>query len=418
VSTSAVACRSQQTRQDSRPRGGSESGATEIGPSPSATASSVTAVSDSELHVAYPATLTPGSYPVALNGGAIPFSGSVAVVMTPQYSGQTLAFPEQPLRVQSLVYDPERNALFVAAAFSQSGNNKLWRYTYSGGTWSPSPQVVAIPDLRDVTLSADRSRLLVLTSFSITEFDVTNPASGALRTLASIPASTSQDASFFKMLALANDGNIVVATGKAGTLGDMKAYFYSASTGTVVPFTNFFSSLYSMNDSNLSTIAASADGSHVFGAGGFSTTPLPLLAYTPTKQIFARTTVNEMQPSGQTVAVDSSASRLVVQSGTTQGLQVFDSSYTALGSIPVAARLVVVNPQGTRAYLFTDGHGLFTFDISAPVSGGFPQVGASIPVTLPSTTDQAPAVLSAISPDGGTIFVAAYGGLALVPGPH
>jgi hypothetical protein len=186
----------------------------------------------------------------------------------------------------------------------------------------------------------------------------------------------------------------------------------------VVPYANFFSALYSGNDSNVSTIAASADGSRVFGAEGFSSTPSPLLAYTSTKQIFARTTVNEMQLPGQPVAVDSSANRLVVQSGTTQGLQVFDSSYSAIGSIAVPARLVVVNPQGTRAYLFTDDHMLFTYDISAPVTGGFSQAGASIPVTLPSTTDQAPAVLSAISPDGGTIFVAAYGGLAVVPSPH
>jgi hypothetical protein len=341
----------------------------------------------------------------------------VTVANIPKYTAQTLAFPSQPLRIMSMVYDAERGALLVAAGFSQPGSNQLWRYTYAGGAWSPSPKIVSVPDLRGIAFTADNSHLLVLTSFAIDQYDAANPAAGSLKTIGSISASTAQRAPFFKMLALANDGNIILAAGAAGTNGFQKAFLYSPGSGTIAPFTNFFAGLQSSGDSNDSTIVASADGSHVFGTESGFTDGQPVLAYTTAKQTFAQTTVSANQLSQQPAALDSSVNRLAVNSGTAAGIQVYDSSYKLIGAIP-AARHLLLNPQGTRAYTFTDTHFLMTYDISAPAAGGgFSQVGAAIPQSLPSQSDF-PAVLSAISPDGGTIFLVSDGGVAIVPAPQ
>jgi hypothetical protein len=375
-------------------------------------ATSLSVVSDSELHVNYPSTLPAGTYPVSLNGGAIAFSGTVAVVATPAFSAQTLAFPEQPTRLLEMVYDPERGALFVAAAFSQSGNNKLWRYTYSGGAWSASPQVIPVPDLRDITFSADHSRLLVSTSFTLTEYDATNPAAGALKMLASIPSASSVTTPFFKMLALSNDGNIIITSGEISVSGDLDAYLYSAATGTIAPFANFSALLYSLNDDNVSTIRASADGSHVFGINGGTSPASKALIYTTATQVFMQA---PFAAAGGYAALDSSASKVAVYTNT--GMSVYDSSNKLLGSIAISPLVLVINPQGTRAYAFTFDRLMITYDLTSATGGGaLAQAGASVSQQLP-TANEAAVILSAISPDGGTIFLASDAGIRVVPTP-
>jgi hypothetical protein len=378
-------------------------------------ATSLSVVSDSELHVNYPSTLPAGTYSVSLNGGAIAFSGTVAVVATPAFSAQTLTFPEQPARLLEMVYDAERNALFVAAGFSQSGNNKLWRYTYSGGGWSASPQVIPIPDLRDITFSADHSRLLVTTSFTLTEYDAANPAAGALKTLASIPSGSSVGTPFFKMLALSNDGNIIINSGQISVSGDLNAYLYSPTTGTVAPFANFSALLYSLGDGNVSTIRASADGSHVFGINGGTFPFSKALIYTAATQVFTQVPFTADAGYEQRAALDSSANKVAVYTNT--GMNVYDSSNKLLGSISITPLVLVINPQGTRAYAFTFDRFLIAYDLTSATGGSaLAQVGASVSQQLP-TANEAAVILSAISPDGATIFLASDAGIAVVPAP-
>jgi hypothetical protein len=379
-------------------------------------ATSLSVVSDSEVHVSYPSTLTVGTYPVSLNGGTIAFSGTVAVVATPAFSAQTLTFPEQPTRLLEMVYDAERSALFIAAAFSQPGNNKLWRYTYSGGAWSASPQVIPIPDLRDITFSADYSRLLVSTSFTLTEYDAANPAAGAVKTLASIPSATSIGTPFFKMLALANDGNVIITSGGIGVSGPLDAYLYSAATGTVAPFANYSAPLYSLGDGNVSTIRASADGSHVFGINGGTSPASKALIYTTATQTFTQAPFTADAGYEQRAALDNSASKVAVYSDT--GMNVYDSSNKLLGSISITPLVLVINPQGTRAYAFTFDRFLNTYDLTTATGGSaLAQVGASVSQQLP-TANEAAVILSTISPDGTTIFLASDAGIAVVPTPH
>ena len=232
-----------------------------------------------------------------------------------------------------------------------------------------------------------------------------------------------QGAPFFKMMALANDGNLILSTGQYGVVGESKAYIYWADTGTLEPFRSFFSTLYSTNDTNMSTLAASADGSHVFGVEGGESPPPPLLVYTPGKQVFAKSTISASE-SGLPVIMDSSANRFAVFSGSSAGLPVYDSTYAQVGLLPPPAnftiswRYFVINPQGTRAYVLTSDQKLSAYDISTPVGlGTFPQVGAPASVALAST-NQSSGLLSEISPDGGTIFFADDTGITVVPTPH
>jgi hypothetical protein len=138
--------------------------------------------------------------------------------------------------------------------------------------------------------------------------------------------------------------------------------------------------------------------------------------YTTAKQTFAQSTVAADQLEQERVSVDSSASRLAVRS--TAGIQVYDSSYNLLGTVSgIIVRLAVVNPQGTRLYAFTDDHMLYTYDITAAVTGGgFLRVGPALPQMLPSQS-QFPVVLSSVSPDGGTLFLVSDGGIAVIPSP-
>ena len=126
---------------------------------------------DTEIRASYPATLAAGTYAVALNNGSIAFTALLTIVDPPAYASSTLAYPVFPQQVRGLVYDAERSALLVGAGFANSSDNLILRYASSNGFWSTVPQTITIPDLRDIALSVDGSRLLAIDDDSMSQID-------------------------------------------------------------------------------------------------------------------------------------------------------------------------------------------------------------------------------------------------------
>jgi len=375
-------------------------------------ASAFTVVSDSEIHATYPATLSAGTYAVTLNGGATSFSGSVAAVAPTAFAGQTLVYPEAPLRILSVVFDAERKALLVAATFSSTSANKLWRYSYSGGAWATAA-VTAIPELRDIALSVDGKRLIALTSFAVLEVDPANPSAGTLRTVpAPFPASSTVGSPYLKLMALANDGNALIATGAISVTGYQNAFLYSSTGGTFTQLPMNLA-LYSSGQGGSPNIVASADGSRLLASQSGLSPPASLFQYSAATGRVTATSVNINEYPDQPAALDNSASKIIAYAGGTNN--VYDATYALLGTLPGSARLIVVKPDGTRAYGWNQDSTLHSYDLTAPTVGGaFPQVGAAVTVSTPASNGSA-TLRSAITPDGGTLFVAGDTGVAVVP---
>ncbi len=399
-------------------RGAALSGVTAVnfGSTP---ATAVTVVSTTEVRASYPATLTPQTLPVTLNGGAISFNGSIVAVGPQAYSAQTLTLPETPNRVLTALYDAERRALFVAGRFAQSGNNKLWRYTYSSSAWTSAPEIIAIPDLRAITFSNDGSRLLALTGYSLQELDPANPGAGASKTISAPFTSGTPYTRFFKQIAFGNDGVAVLSTGGVGVSGYSDTYLYSSITNTFTPAAPTLS-LYSAGEGGSPMLTASADGSVVLAAQSGLTPAPQLFQYSPANTQLAPTRLRFNQRSDEPALTDSSASKRLLYDLSTAS--VYDSNYALLGRFSAAGgnslRAVAMNRQGTRAYTMNSDNTLHAYDLAAaPVNNNYPEIGLGSPQTVPASGTNVPVRLI-VTPDGGTLFLAGDTGIAVIPAPY
>ncbi len=382
-----------------------------------ATAGTVLSATDTQVIASYPAALSAGSMPLQLNGGGIAFTGSVFAVAPVAYAPTTLAYPATPGRVLATLYDAQRQVLYVALGFQDPNTNQLLRYSYSS-SWG-MPVATTIPALRDLTLSADGSQLLVLTNYTLLTRDAANFTGVSTSSISPGTASGGNLTGYTGALALANDGNILLTTGQIQQYSVSPTFLYT-------PSPQGFFDLGA--DNNLSsddtgagapaTLVASADGSTVLGTE--SSVNKRVLRYLAVSQQLTQI-AEQMQPPGQPAAVDNTGSRIVVYDGSY--IYVYDASAAAFGAEgPMStgnsgARVVLVNPQGTRLYVITQAQMLWTLDTTAPAPGtSFNQVGQAVPVALPVVTS--PILRTAVSADGQTLFVAGDGGVAVIPAPQ
>jgi hypothetical protein len=380
-------------------------------------ASSFSVINDSEVHATYPATLTAGSLAVSLNAGAKPFTGAVMAVAPVNYPAATLSFPAVPQRILATLYDAQRQVLYVAAAFSPTANNKLWRYAYSGGAWA-APQEIGVPDLRDIALPTDGSQLIALTSYSIVTYDAANPGAGPTQTLAApFTSGGAAGTPIMESFAFANDGNALVVTGTAGGQGAGTTYLFAAGAGSFADLgsTNeLWSDNNPGNDSIVPTMTSSADGSRIIATQSIVNA---VFNYSASTALMAQT-IQFAQPSGQPAAIDNNADKIVFYDG--NSVLVYDSNFLYLGGIPTltaGTRLTLVNPQGTRLYVLTQDSQLWPFDLTAATNAGaFPQTVAAVPQAIPSTVS--PILRAAVTPDGLTLFIVGDAGVAVVPAPQ
>jgi hypothetical protein len=166
---------------------------------------------DTEVLATYPA-LTAGTYPVTINAGAIAFSASLVVVPATNYSATQLTYPSPPQEIGGVLYDPQRQALYVAARYANSQNNTLFKFQFSNGAWQ-APLSATVPSLQDVALSADGSKVLALTDNSLVELNADAFASVGMY----MPDDelVQSGMAYMQNIAVANDGYAIITTGGA-----------------------------------------------------------------------------------------------------------------------------------------------------------------------------------------------------------
>ncbi|MBT8098436.1 MAG: hypothetical protein KJO82_01735 [Gammaproteobacteria bacterium] len=370
-----------------------------------ATPGIVTNISETEIHVDYPG-LTVGSYAISLNGGVVPFSGTLEVVAAPAYSAATLDFPE-PLAsgaLRTLVYDDASRALFAAVTYAQSGDNEVLRYAHDGTDWS-TPTRAVVPDLRAIAMSADGEYILAISDNAITELDaetlnVAGTYAGPFTTPFEIANYLTRD------LVVANDGNAIVTTDVNGS-GYTDVYFYS-------PVSHEFTMANPVDSLYRGTPSVSLDGSRVALIQGWLTPPPEVRQYIASTGQFEATPIDLNQGYA---ALSGNAERIVIAYENVVGAPstVYDAAYTALGTVGPNARAVAVSASGERAYVFDTNGELLTFDLSVdPGGGAYTEIDA---VALDPAIDLADKVELLVTQDGGTAFVAGSARILVQPVP-
>lgn len=387
-------------------------------------AQSFTVINDSEIHATYPA-LAPGTYPISLKGGAISYQASLVVVAPPAQTATSLSYPSSvgAVGAQSILYDAERSALLVGVRTSQTSSNALLRYAYVNGSWQ-APTVAAVPELGDMVLSSDGTELLaavnVMPSRGIAVQQI-DPVTLQAGVSASISESAVNDATGVDNIVMANDGNAIVANGlDGGTIGFTQPLLYSASANTLDIFAPGFASGLGY----LMFAGASGDGSIALMVQGGLTSDQPIQEYTASTGLISAThrlftsDVNPYIPGTEPATaptIDTHGDRIVLNGN--HGIQVFDSNLDVLGTIAEPMLGMIIRPDGTRAYVLDTSGVLHSFDLTANVAGAaYQEVGTGVTIGTLGESETG-RIHMAISPDGGTLYVAGATGIVVQPSP-
>ena len=362
-----------------------------------ATAASAFAVlSDTEIQASYPALAT-GSYAVQVQAstspGAIVSSATLAVIDPTAYAAAAVSYPAPVTQVKRLVYDAERQALLLAV---DSSGGEILRYAYTGGAWA-TPMVAPIGSLEDIALSTAGTQLLALSQTDVTPIDPASLAAGSVIAGPSLVAG-----SFLKNLAVTNTDTAIVTTGFSGSTTSLVYLYGVRSTAFTQPVTAI-----ALDNA---TPTASADGSLVAIAQGdtsLTTAPSTYQYLSATNAFSATVAINQ---NAVAPALDRNAARIVLN-----GINVYDPSYNLLGTLPSTTLAVVVKPDATRAYIWDSAAAaVLSFDLTATASGAaLPQVGTATVLSA----DPGSGVQMAISPDGGTLFLAGSNQIVVQPAP-
>ncbi len=392
-----------------------------------AAATAFTVVNDTEILASYPA-LAAASYPVQIQApsspGAITSEANLVIVNPPNYPAATIAYPSGTPQVKEFVYDAERQALLMAV---DTAGGEILRYQYSGG-WG-SPTTAMIGSLSDIALSADGKQLLALSQTALTPLDPTAFTAG---TPSPAPAFAIAG-TYFKNLAMGNDNNAVITTGYPGGTST-GLYLYNAcnavSLGNATCSPVFYQPATTPTLDN-STPVASSDGSLIAIMQGDSslTSRPPVYQYVPASYTFSATSVALNQYSANPVAPalsvytppnSTTSTTRIVLSGTDVNnaavINVYDGSYNLLGTLPSTTRAVVLYQDATpHIFAYTYDSALsqvLRYDLSVSQGGGVYSSGASAPAANPGAN-----VRMAISPDGGTLFLAGSSQIVVQPAP-
>jgi hypothetical protein len=397
-------------------RGSALGGTTSVHFGPHA-ATDVAVVSDTEVHATYP-PLAAGTYVVALNSGAIPFTGSIVAVPPANYSNDSIVLPEQPAHLSFLRYDAERGALLAGGFYFRWANitNKLWRYTHDGLGWS-APQAVEIAGLNDAVLTADGSRLLALADAGVVELSSTDLA--ILRTTPRPgPGGIGNGSLQLYGIAIANNGMALIRGGTEGVTGPNPMYYFSTEERS---FRAIRAGL--MNGDTARGLLGSDDGSRILGSAPGVSPAQPLLRYNASTTL--RTHRLASYGRFPTMA-RRDAAKIVVH--TFDGSPLHHRVHSAhddalLGILPGPVdhddttsriRLVELNPQGTRAYVLREDNTLHTYALDQPaVNGAFVEVGSSVTIAPP--TAQSLELIATMTPDGRTLFIGGNRGVLVIP---
>lgn len=390
---------------------------------------------DIELRVTHP-VLAAGTYAIAVNAGAIPFSASLVVVNPPRYAATQLLYPSTPQEIGGIVYDAQRQILYVAARYQDSQANVLYKFQFSGGVWQ-APVSLAVASLRDVALSPDGATLLLATDAAVIEFDAATLARGG--TYSPSDEQIQVGTAYIHGIAVANDGYAIVTTGGANP-SNLLLYSTTAHTFLTVnavnalPFAAADPRLYFGN------AGVSPNGSLVVLSQDPRTTALPTPESRPFIYLYAATGGQRPGLFGSPRSTFSDKDRSQVARSAKPAVYYADSTvlrtrivihgptpvvlgpdYSVRGLLPASTRASVFNEDGTRLYAFDAPEGtqngeLRSYDVSVMLnsSTAYPPVGTAVPMSPGSGTG---ALAMTTTPDGETVFVVGTSGVFVQPSP-
>lgn len=371
-------------------------------------ASSVTFRSGTELRATFPA-LPAGSYPVAINSGAVAFTGALVSVDTPAYAAAWIPhLHPAPFFPTALVYDAERRAFIYGS--SSNGVEEVVRYEYSGGDWTHAG-TLDNRYVKQLRFSQDGTRLLGL---NVEQYVATRLLDLDPVTLA-VTRSTTVDGNVWTF-ALANDGNYVLARLFPGSGRLPPLLFGSADLTAIEPHAV---------EIDAPAVVASGDGSKVVVFGPYADAGV----YDSSAQTWTMPDSAQMGASWENA--DSGTANL---DGTrfAVGGRAFDANLQVIGDVNGEVSSSVLSPDGSRLYVYDQGDlrnnlpagTLRTFDLNAPVTPGFTypylaEVGT--PVVLANNpngvyTSSTPMKMT-ITPDGRTVLICGVAGCAVQPTP-
>ena len=371
-----------------------------------------TFVSDTEIRVAAPTVA--GNYPITVGDGTTVLPsrpGLRLLVVNPTvFPADTLARPATSSGVGNLIYDAERRSLYVM----DGDNNRIEAYRFNTGTsaWTPTSAVLGVFGAVNprIALSPDGTEL-VKSSGGTTLTRVDPATLGVLGTESG--ASILGTGTSMNLIAFANDGRAIGSSSPINT--GVTLYRYDM-------LSRQFAALSTQTDMTNRSIVASGDGSLLVLptfeplAPGFEKALFFYSASTGTlTQHFVRTS-----GTGH-VSVSRDGSRIILVSFPNSAIQVttvYDSSFTKLGNLPDGLAGFVISPDGSTAYAYFPSSAssgfIRKFNLTAPNgTGGFAEVGAGVAVSSPGPFFSA----MAITPDGGTVFLAGRQAVIVQPAP-
>ena len=344
----------------------------------SVSATSVTVVSDSEIHASYPA-LPAGTYSVAIDSGAISYTASLVAFSPPAFTQTVLPVGNLTTFSTNLEYDAQRTAVFALLPPQTGPTNILMRYAFDGGAWSATQ--TSLTDVQEIKLSPDGTHLLVLVQggeqSSMEELD---PVTMAETNVTTLPTRDTCSFSF------ANDGNAIVGLGPPPD----------------IMFGTFSRVLTPMSAALGGCPAAASGNGAIVALGGAN--------YVASSEVV-------VQPGPIGGSADLAGDEFL------SGDEVMNQSGQILGYLSTV--FSVINPAGTRAYGYTQdpvscAPTLTTFDLTATPSGSpkpqFPVLGT--PIAVPSSCENSSSGYDLIiTPDGSTVFISRPDGVVVQPVP-
>jgi len=197
--------------------------------------------------------------------------------------------------------------------------------------------------------------------------------------------------------------NRALITTSLTTSGTTAPYLYDPPSGIVQALSS-----YALNNA---TPAMTANGASAIVIQGDPTLTSDVAVFSYTTATNQLTTIG--QPLRQNTAppvVSRNSNRIVLNA-----TRVFDVNLSPLGTLASTTNAVVLKPDGTRAYAYdATAGGILIYDISVDrEEAAYVALGAATPLGA----DPGSNVRIAITPDGGTLFVAGSSRIVVLPTP-
>jgi hypothetical protein len=371
-------------------------------------ATDVTVLSDTEVRARMPA-LPAGTYSVTLNNGTVPFRGAVQMVQPISSTARVLSYPGiTPERVTAMVYDDVHQSLLIALSGASPADNKVVRYTRTAkGEWQST--AFAVPNLNDLVLTNDGSRLLAVTDTAVQEL-----ALDTLAPLRTVPAPGNMSLGVrLQRLALGNDGQAIITTTGGPFLSP--ALLYSVANGSFATLNN--AGQLQAND-DAAALVATANGAHIFATQ--SVAGAAVLDYDSADSVVSERALTIRHSANQSVAVDQNATRSIAFNELPNSATIRDGKFAVLarlGSEDLPAfytRAAAVNRNGTRAVVLEGSGKFYFFDLTAPAIKGVARQSRT-PLSLDFISATSNGTRTAMTADGQVAFFANTSGVAIVP---